>query len=468
MTATARDADLPAQTLSWSLVGGADRARFTMDPATGQLSFLVAPNYYRPTDSDADNVYHADIRVSDGQGLNATQSVAIRVLQNTTDSDGDGIYDSTENDGPNRGDINQDGTLDSVQKHVAALRTATGSYISIVSREEFQLRNVRLQSPPVSPLVPSHLRLLTEGMLDVGVEVPKAGGSATLQVRFNSDSIANTFYGLSGTPIERETHWYSFITDSKTGAQIFKDEIEILLEDGRRGDEDLEANRVIQTLMVPAFDGRTNVWQGARNRFDVNDDRYISSTDALLMVNELNRSGSQALPAARAYPIENARYWDVNGDRSFTQLDVLALINEINRNGVRYLPMTAEERGSGASGEGELSRATSLGDNGNASGATSSAPVLTAGVRSFLLADRLRVQDPSPLRSLRGRMAIEVADSIDPVNAAVEQVAEDRPSAREPHADVFGDEAQLADLLLEENLAATISEISTRKTLRGW
>ena len=468
MTATARDADLPAQTLAWSLVGGADRARFTMDPATGQLSFLVAPNYYRPTDSDADNVYHADIRVSDGQGLSATQSVAVRVLLNTTDSDGDGINDSTENDGPNRGDANQDGTLDSVQKHVAALRTASGSYISIVSREELQLRNVSLQSPPVSPLVPGHLRLLTEGLLDVGVEVLKAGGSATLQVRFSSDLMANTFYSLSGTSIESEAHWYSFIGGTTPGARIFKDEIEIVLQDGRRGDGDVEANGLIQTLVVPAFDGRTNVWQGARSRFDVNDDRYISSTDALLMINELNRGGGGDLPAVRQYPIENVRYWDVNGDRSFTPIDVLALLNEINQNGVRYLPMTAEERGSGPSGEGEVSHASSLSDSGNASGSTSSAPILSSGVRSFLLSDRSRMQDTSPLRSLRSRMAMEVADRIDPVNTAVEQVAEDRLSEMEPHADVFGDEAQLADLLLEENLASTISEISTRKSLRGW
>ena len=47
-TVTATDADLPAQTLTYSIVGGADAALFTIDAATGALSFIAAPDFEAP------------------------------------------------------------------------------------------------------------------------------------------------------------------------------------------------------------------------------------------------------------------------------------------------------------------------------------------------------------------------------------------------------------------------------------
>jgi hypothetical protein len=38
MTVTATDADLPAQTLSYSIVGGADAAKFSINASTGALA----------------------------------------------------------------------------------------------------------------------------------------------------------------------------------------------------------------------------------------------------------------------------------------------------------------------------------------------------------------------------------------------------------------------------------------------
>ena len=50
-TVTASDADLPAQTLTYGITGGADAAHFILDAGTGELSFLAAPNYEAPTDA---------------------------------------------------------------------------------------------------------------------------------------------------------------------------------------------------------------------------------------------------------------------------------------------------------------------------------------------------------------------------------------------------------------------------------
>lgn len=74
---TATDGDLPPSALTWSITGGTDGARFEIDPSTGELRFLEAPNYEAPTDANADNRYEVTIQVSDGS---FTDSRALSVI----------------------------------------------------------------------------------------------------------------------------------------------------------------------------------------------------------------------------------------------------------------------------------------------------------------------------------------------------------------------------------------------------
>jgi Domain of unknown function (DUF4347)/NPCBM/NEW2 domain/Bacterial Ig domain/Cadherin-like/Putative Ig domain/Cadherin domain len=78
-TITATDADLPAQTLIYSRVGGTDAARFFIDTNTGLLSFVTAPDFEGPVDSNSDNVYHVTIRVDDGLGGFDEQAISVTV-----------------------------------------------------------------------------------------------------------------------------------------------------------------------------------------------------------------------------------------------------------------------------------------------------------------------------------------------------------------------------------------------------
>lgn len=73
-TVVGLDADLPTPTLSYSISGGNDAALFTIDAATGALSFLAAPDYEVPGDSDGDNFYEVIVRASDGT-FAATQTI---------------------------------------------------------------------------------------------------------------------------------------------------------------------------------------------------------------------------------------------------------------------------------------------------------------------------------------------------------------------------------------------------------
>jgi serralysin len=73
---SATDGD--GDTLTFSISGGVDSALFTINSATGALSFIAEPDFENPGDVGADNSYNVDVTVSDGVNM-ATQSVTIAV-----------------------------------------------------------------------------------------------------------------------------------------------------------------------------------------------------------------------------------------------------------------------------------------------------------------------------------------------------------------------------------------------------
>ncbi|MGI9260541.1 MAG: hypothetical protein ACR2QR_00825 [Woeseiaceae bacterium] len=76
-TATADDTD--TDTLSFSVVGGADQTAFSMDPASGALSFNSPPDFEFPEDSDGNNQYAVNLRVDDSNGAAAYMTVSVQV-----------------------------------------------------------------------------------------------------------------------------------------------------------------------------------------------------------------------------------------------------------------------------------------------------------------------------------------------------------------------------------------------------
>lgn len=73
---TAVDPD--SNPLVYSIAGGADADKFTIDATTGELKFKTAPDYEAPTDAGGDNVYDVVVRASDGS-LSDTQAIAVTV-----------------------------------------------------------------------------------------------------------------------------------------------------------------------------------------------------------------------------------------------------------------------------------------------------------------------------------------------------------------------------------------------------
>jgi len=65
-------------TVSYSLTGGADQAKFSIDSSSGVLTFGSSPNFENPTDVGTNNVYDVIITATDSNGT-ATKNVAVTV-----------------------------------------------------------------------------------------------------------------------------------------------------------------------------------------------------------------------------------------------------------------------------------------------------------------------------------------------------------------------------------------------------
>jgi hypothetical protein len=106
--------------------------------------------------------------------------------------------------------------------------------------------------------------------------------------------------------------------------------------------EELESQPARVTIQVNPAVG--TAWQNPNRSLDVNNDQFVSSIDALLVLNEINQGGSRRLnfPTAGSSP---PPYLDVNGDAFVTALDALLVLNEVNR--------IAAERRQAAAAEGE-------------------------------------------------------------------------------------------------------------------
>ncbi|MEP4681788.1 MAG: LamG-like jellyroll fold domain-containing protein [Rhodopirellula bahusiensis] len=91
---TVSDADMPGDTMTYSITGGTDQNDFTID-ASGNLTLVSSPDFESPDDSDLDNVYEVTVQVSDGvytdsQTITVTvQDVQSTLLNVTTTSDVD-------------------------------------------------------------------------------------------------------------------------------------------------------------------------------------------------------------------------------------------------------------------------------------------------------------------------------------------------------------------------------------------
>lgn len=70
--------DVDSATITYTIVGGADAALFTINAQTGALEFITAPDFELPTDADSNGIYDVVVRASDGTFFDE-QAISVKV-----------------------------------------------------------------------------------------------------------------------------------------------------------------------------------------------------------------------------------------------------------------------------------------------------------------------------------------------------------------------------------------------------
>ncbi|MCA9467726.1 MAG: DUF4347 domain-containing protein, partial [Nitrospira sp.] len=174
-TVTATDAD--ADTVTYSISGGLDAAKFSINSSTGELTFVSAPDYAVPADSNGDNVYEVIVQVSDGNG--GTDSQTLNVTVTSEEPIGHWTFDADATDSSGN---NYDGTL----TNGASIDTTDAT--NIVGAGKLSLDGTNDYVDLTSHLV--EFTSLTEGTISAWIKTTSTSG-----VIFASNDIADTASG---------------------------------------------------------------------------------------------------------------------------------------------------------------------------------------------------------------------------------------------------------------------------------
>jgi hypothetical protein len=82
--------DPDGDTLTYAIVGGPDAGDFTIDPTTGELSFVTPPDFENPADDNGDNVYEVQVQATDPDGL-STPVETVNVSVTDVDENGEPV-----------------------------------------------------------------------------------------------------------------------------------------------------------------------------------------------------------------------------------------------------------------------------------------------------------------------------------------------------------------------------------------
>jgi cyclophilin family peptidyl-prolyl cis-trans isomerase len=206
------------------------------------------------------------------------------------DNEGDGAIDELEDAGPNGGDVNLDGMLDSTQDNVASFPGSTGEYLTIEVSTGNYLQSLdvlgitfALANPPVTGILTDlEFRYGYAGFVLGGLV---SDGTETAILTLPANAASDTFFVFGPTQDNPVPHWYEFLYDGETGAEINSNTITLHYADGKRGDSDLMSNGLIQVApggpAVRTGDGdgiAAEVENSAPNSGDGNNDGVLDST----------------------------------------------------------------------------------------------------------------------------------------------------------------------------------------------
>lgn len=169
-----------------------------------------------------------------------------------TDDDNDGIADIEEAAGPNNGDANNDSIPDFQQPNVASLTAYQSSaYIIMESPPGTKLRSSQATDIPSPEDVPPELDF-PFGFVSFTIEGLAPGGSTWLKTTWPTNVDYNTYYKYGMVPNNQSDHWYEFLYNGATGAEIDRNVITLHFVDADRGDDILSQDSQVIDMGGPA------------------------------------------------------------------------------------------------------------------------------------------------------------------------------------------------------------------------
>ncbi len=234
--------------VSFQVVSGphTGKSGLAVTDASGQASFT-----YRGETSGIDTIEAA---MTIGE---VTLSALAQKIWSSSDIDGDGVESSIEDGAPHNGDGNNDGTPDSQQANVASLPNAVdGQYVTLASPAGTSLAEVQALADPAPgtpPPTPNGLGDFPLGFFSFKVQGLDPGGATEVTLFLPPGTTATSYWKYGPTPDNPTPHWYEFLFDGTTGAEILPDRVVLHFVDGQRGDSDLSANGEIVDPGAPAL-----------------------------------------------------------------------------------------------------------------------------------------------------------------------------------------------------------------------
>ena len=368
VTLTATDADLPAQTVSFSITDGMDAVQFEI--VSGELRFKTAPDLEHPADANTDNVYLVNVTADDGAGGTTVQSLSVAV---TPVNDHHPVFTSSE--------------TPSVPEHTTAVVTLTATDADLPAQTvsfsitdgmdavQFEIVSGELRFK-TAPDLEHPADANTDNVYLVNVTADDGAGGTTVQnlsvtvvdvneppelaainnrvtyqgrplsftaTATDPDQPANTLtFSLDaaasalGMLIDPVTGTFDWTPSEVPGPGRY--EVTITVTDNGSPPQ---SDAVVFTIEVAAY-----TWQNPRHPCDINGDGLVTALDVLLLINEINIRNSRDLAMAPPPTPSAPPFLDPSGDVWLTPADVLLVISYINNEGLGAI-------GGGPGGEGE-------------------------------------------------------------------------------------------------------------------
>ncbi|MEJ2269905.1 MAG: hypothetical protein P8Y04_09040 [Desulfobulbaceae bacterium] len=158
-----------------------------------------------------------------------------------TDSDGDGVGDVAETD-----DTVNDPSVASLLVNYGQDRVTVSADVNNSLEDVYTLATDQVGDLPSGVTFPFDL-------FGFAVTGFGAGNPTTVTINLPDGEEPTTYWKYGPTPLDGTDHWYEFLYDGTTGAELDGNVITLHFVDGERGDHDLTADGIIDDPGGPAF-----------------------------------------------------------------------------------------------------------------------------------------------------------------------------------------------------------------------